>query len=136
MTQTSARPYVSIYVAIDTPDAPRLDGKTVRSVSWSAHRYPREGAPIEFVVTAHHPHADDAEGCLTTMLETKSLASPDLPDWVPWPPANWLASLELPSPETCHGQNGLCGNDETLIDGLCEQCRNSAALLRTYGRSF
>ena len=91
----TARPYVSIYVAIDTPDAPRLDGKTVRSVSWSAHRYPREGAPIEFVVTAHHPHADDAEGCLTTMLETKSLASPDLPDWVPRPPVGWLASLEL-----------------------------------------
>ena len=93
MTTTAPpRPYVSIYVAIDTPDAPRLDGKPVRSVSWSAYRFSRGGAQVEYTLTAHH-----SDTSLTTLGDGVDLPAilVDLPAWVPWPPANWLASLEL-----------------------------------------
>jgi len=93
MSQTEPRPYVSIYVAIDTPDAPRLGGKPVRSVSWTAHRFSHAGSVVEFGVYAHH-----GNGQLTRIVEAKAPATPDVPDWVPRPPAGWLASLKMTEP--------------------------------------
>ena len=87
MAQTEARPYVSIYVAIDTPDAPMLDGKPVRTVSWTANRF--SSGHTNFTVCAHH-----ACGHLVPLLDAESIDPALVPDWVPWPPANWLASLE------------------------------------------
>jgi len=144
MSQTEPRPYVSIYVAIDTPDAPRLGGKPVRSVSWSARRFGREGAPVEFVITAHH-----GDGDLTTMLETQSQANPDLPAWVPRPPSGWLASLRMtaepePEPSLYPPIPGACTcehlDDLTVVafrlDCPIHGRAADAALLRTYGRAF
>ena len=90
-TQTRAR-YMNVSVSIDTPDAPRVSGRPVTSIAWSATR---NMGPVEFRCYAHHP--DDGEGGnnLTVLLCTKSLASPDLPAWVPRPPAGWLASLRM-----------------------------------------
>ena len=108
-TQTDARaPYLSISVQIDTPNAPRIDGRPVRLVSWIATRY--DGAPAPtFRVYAHFVGTDEPH--LTLLLETTSLASPDLPTWVPRPPAGWLASLKMTEPD-----NDLVGRMSAAID--------------------
>lgn len=87
-------PYMSISVQLDTPDAPRVNGRPVRVVSWTATRYP--GGKPGFSVYAHHPEsADPADAPLTVLLCTNSLANPDVPAWVPRPPSGWLASLRM-----------------------------------------
>jgi hypothetical protein len=97
---TTARPYMSVSVHIDTPDAPLLNGKTVQSVSWSASLSPWSG--LEYTINAHHPYRSDDGGTLddrlTPVLRTKRVDPAIVPDWVPWPPAGWLASLELDAP--------------------------------------
>jgi hypothetical protein len=92
-TQTEARaPYLSISVQLDTPDAPRLNGRPVATVSWSAIRYPSLPR-VTFVVYAHY--GDAAEPHIFTLLRTEATTTPDVPAWVPKPPPGWLASLKM-----------------------------------------
>jgi len=94
MTQTEARPFMQVSVQIDTPDAPALDGRPVRLVSWTATRFSSDHT--NYSIYAHHPHGDPTPfGFLTTVLDATSIDPAIVPDWVPWPPAGWLASLEL-----------------------------------------
>jgi len=95
MTQTEARPYLQVSVQIDTPDGPAIDGKPVHTVSWTATRH--DSGRVEYSVSAHHHGADDAPLCerLTRVLTCELINPAIVPDWVPWPPAGWLASLEL-----------------------------------------
>ena len=95
MTQTEARPYMSVSVQIDTPDAPPLDGRPVHLVSWIASRFSHSTEYAQYTIFAHHRDGGD----LTTILDAKSIDPDMVPDWVPWPPANWLASLELGKPD-------------------------------------
>ena len=96
-TQTAPRsPYMSISVQLDTPDAPPLDGRPVRLVSWTATRYDR--GDVSYVIYAHHKDQAKDKEPLTEILRAEVIDPAIVPDWVPWPPANWLASLELGKP--------------------------------------
>ena len=89
----TARLFLQVSVQIDTPNPPLLDGRPVRLVSWTASRYSHGG--VGYTIFAHH--CDD--GGLTTILDAKSIDPAMVPDWVPWPPPGWLASLELGKPD-------------------------------------
>ena len=95
MTQTAARPYLQVSVQLDTPDGPAIAGKPVHTVSWTATR--SSDGRVSYSISAHHHGADDAPLCerLTRVLTCDALDPAIVPDWVPWPPTHWLASLEL-----------------------------------------
>jgi len=95
MTQTAARPYLQVSVQLDTPDAPPFDGKPVRGVSWTATRH--DSGRVTYVVWAHHNNPGDALADRISKVAwmDDQLDPAMVPDWVPWPPANWLPSLEL-----------------------------------------
>ena len=80
----TARPYMSISVQIDTPDAPPLDGRPVRLVSWSAIRYDR--GDVSYVIYAHHKDQAKDKEPLTEILRAEVIDPAIVPDWVPWPP--------------------------------------------------
>ena len=90
-------PFMSVSVQINTPDAPVLDGRPVRLVSWSANRYDR--GDVSYVIYAHHKDQAKDKEPLTEILRADVIDPAIVPDWVPWPPANWLASLELGKPD-------------------------------------
>ena len=96
----TARPYMQVSVQIDTPDAPALDGRPVRTVSWIAIR--QDSGDVQYRIYAHHTYVAEGQGPLTTVLLAESLDPAAVPDWVPWPPAHWLASLELGKPDPDH----------------------------------
>ena len=93
----TTRPYMQVSVQIDTPDAPALDGRPVRTVSWIAIR--QDSGDVQYRIYAHHTYVAEGQGPLTTVLLAESLDPAAVPDWVPWPPAHWLASLELGKPD-------------------------------------
>ena len=108
----TARPYMSVSVQIDTPDAPALDNRVVRTVSWIATR--QDSGRVHYTIYAHRRYVADGESPLATVLSAESIDPALVPDWVPWPPANWLASLELGKPDPDHkiraylAQEGSC----------------------------
>jgi hypothetical protein len=97
MTQTATRPYMQVSVQIDTPDAPALDGRVVRTVSWIAIR--QESGLVQYRIYAHHKDQAKDKEPLTEILRAESIDPAMVPSWVPWPPAGWLASLELDKPD-------------------------------------
>ena len=90
---TTTAPYMSISVQLDTPNAPKLDGRPVRLVSWTANRYDR--GDVSYVIYAHHKDQAEDKEPLTEILRAEVIDPAIVPDWVPWPPPSWLASLEL-----------------------------------------
>ena len=105
-------PYMSILVQLDTPDAPKLDGRPVHTVSWGAIRY--DERPVEYTVYAHHPDRAHALTTLTRGVDLPAILA-DLPAWVPRPPSGWLASLRMTAePDPDHkiraylAQEGSC----------------------------
>jgi len=111
----TARPYMSISVQIDTPDAPPLDGRPVRLVSWSAIRYDR--GDVSYVIYAHHKDQAKDKEPLTEILRAEVIDPAIVPDWVPWPPAGWLASLELPSLRSNPVANALAAATIARVNG-------------------
>jgi len=85
---------MQVSVQIDTPTAPALDGRPIRTVSWIAIR--QDSGDVQYRIYAHHTYVAEGERPLTTVLAAESLDPAMVPDWVPRPPANWLASLDLP----------------------------------------
>jgi len=130
MTQTEARaPYMHVSVQIPTPTGPHGPAS---AVSWSATRF---GDGLVEIGVYVHPTVTTCQN----IAKCAALTLPDVSAWVPRPPSGWLASLRMTAepdrPETCQGQDGLCGNDETLIGGVCERCRKPAdpdAAMRAY----
>lgn len=85
---------MQVSVQIDTPNPPLVAGKPVHTVSWTATR--QDDGHVSYAINAHHYGPDDAPLAdrLTPVMRAKSIDPAAVPDWVPWPPANWLASLE------------------------------------------
>lgn len=119
---TTTRPYMSVSVQLATPDGPLLNDKRVEVVSWTAIRY-HHSDDVEYTINAHHPYIpghDTLEDHITMVLHIRETLDPALiPDWVPWPPTGWLASLEMgPSRHETparslgaeHRLNGLAGS--------------------------
>jgi len=127
-------PFMSVSVQIDPPDAPVLDGRPVRVVSWTATRYDR--GDVSYVIYAHHKDQAEDKEPLTEILRADVIDPAIVPDWVPWPPAGWLASLELGKPRcTCEHLGDLPVRSFRL-DCPVHRTQANALLLRTYGRSF
>ena len=112
--------YMSISVQIDTPDAPALDGRPVRTVSWTAIR--QDSGRVSYSIYAHHHDGAKGKESLTAVLYADALDRVTVPAWVPWPPAGWLASLEL--------ERDLIAEASAAIDA--EMYPDPAASLRAY----
>jgi hypothetical protein len=87
MNEIESRPHTSVYVALQAPDAPYADPDV--HVSWSATRF---STGLETLTVVAH-----VNGLVTRIADSPtSLTLPEVPAWVPLPPANWLASFAEP----------------------------------------
>jgi hypothetical protein len=85
-------PFTEVTVQLDAPDSPYGTGTVV---NWDSTRF--SSGLIDTAVHVHTPQGD----CIR-LAGSHTLALPEVPAWVPQPPAGWLASLHATAVVTSH----------------------------------